>query len=249
MFFHLRFSLLILVVSSVFAYSNDSHKDNGLMQRLYNKVTTLFKKPADRVVEGDLFIIPNGIYKGSEFDTDESQENAGLMRRLVSKITPGFLKKPDSYELKIGKREPSVQVWATSKDYKDTLIIHLSKEEREDKEGSCNWRNHGHPRLEQFPYVLPLNLFVDNKGELKKEGDTVTIFHNNQKTRERVKVLLTLRQGNYRYKYCGGGEFDGCIRAMSRDYKRVAEPYLKSFKEKSSPLYAYDNQYRLFMGL
>ena len=155
----------------------------------------------DRVVKGDVFIIPNGIYSGSE-DIDTAH-----------------------YDLTVSEKEPSLQIWATSKGYPDTLIIDLSNEEKEDTEGSCNWNNHGHPRLYKFPWHLPLNLFVDKKGELKKEGDTVTILHNNPKTSERIQVELTLRQNDYRYRYCGGGQFDECIRSQ-RDYELVAEPYL-----------------------
>lgn len=223
--------IIIFTISSVITSCSESQKNDNFMQRLVGKVTALFKKSADRVVEGDLFRVPIGIYKESDVDASK-------------------------YELKTGEQEPSMRVWATSKDYKDTLIIHLSEDERKDKEGSCNWSDHGHPRLEKFPWSLPLNLFVDNNGELKKEGDTVTMFHNNKKTNERIKIILTLRQGNYRYKWCGGGKFDECIRA-SNDYESVVEPYLKSWKKKplmtsspsSLPLYAYDNQYRLFMGL
>lgn len=189
------------VFIAIFAASSIGTNCTEIKGRISCMVKKLFSR-VDRVVEGDVFRVPTGIYEGYETNNPW-------------------------YELKKGENEPFINVWVTTSGYPDTLIIHLSKEEREDKEGSCNWADHGHPRLHKFPSYLPLYLFVNENGELKKEGDKTVIYHHNPKTHERIKIILTLRQGNYRYRESGDGKFDQSIRD-SKDYEKVVEPYLEN---------------------
>lgn len=182
------------------------HPATALMSQLQSQ--------EDRVVRGDVFRVPNGIYKADDLS------DIGIDSTL--------------YEVGPDGNNASVQVWATTANYRDTLIIHLSEEEKNDSDGSCNWANHGHPRVYQFPSYLPLTLFIDEEGKLKKDGDMVVLYHNNPLSHERVKIVLTLNQRGYRYARCGNdwwdgkhhdGGFDNCIRA-SKNYEAVVEPFL-----------------------
>lgn len=181
--------------------------------RVYPLDNQELDKKEERVVYGDLFIVPSSVARlsSAEYDTI----------------------KKDGYEIRAQNGDTFVQVWATSKGYSDTLIIHLNKQEPDDQKGSCNWAAHGHPHLQQFPRYLPVSLFIDKAGTLKKDGDGVVIYYIHPQTNERVKIVLTLNQRNYRYASCGtyrdgrlqDGGFDNCIKALS-GYEKLVRPYL-----------------------
>jgi hypothetical protein len=167
-----------------------------------------------RVVYGDLFRIPAGIWK-------IDQEACETLKR-------------DHYQIDAKEGDAFLTVWATSKGYPDKLITHLSQEEKNDTEGSCNWADHGHPRIENFPKCLPLTLFIDENGKLKKDGSEVILYHKNPKNNEYIKIILTLNQRGYRYAWCGNdtwaghkhdGGFDNCIKA-SMGYEKLVKPHL-----------------------
>ncbi len=173
----------------------------------------------DRVVVGDIFRVPNGICKNRV---------ASILGSKSALYAIGDYDDAVFYEDRIAalnKETASVQVWATTRDYKDTVIVHLSDGEKNDAEGSCNWADHGHPRLYAFPSYLPLSLFIDAEGVLKREGDIVTIKHYNPMTHEQIKIVLRLSQGKYRYRSCGGGHFDQCIKNF-RNYESDVAPFL-----------------------
>jgi hypothetical protein len=197
------------------------------------------QKEYSNVIRGELFRIPVGMFKAGQKDCDALKKHG--------------------YEIEAKKKDTFVKVWATSKGYPDTLIIHLSKEEREDKEGSCNWADHGHPRLPNFPAYLPLKLFIDETGNLKKDGDEVVFSYNDTQnnneypyansafqamdsfgscfdvaekySNKRIKIILTLNQRGYRYGGCGNDYFDGkCHEGGFDNCIRASKDYEKLVK-------------------
>lgn len=156
----------------------------------------------DREVRGDLFRIPT-------ISSLTREDNSG-QRNIFEKW-----KQWDGQsgrDIEVATKQTWVRVSATSKD-------------------SFDWY-YGHKDLNNFPGDLPLLFFIDENGKLKKDGDKVRLIHENPKTRERVKVILTLNQKGSRYDWNGG--FDGFIKASS-SYKELVKPYLGK-KSYTNPL-------------
>jgi hypothetical protein len=167
----------------------------------------------DQTVYGDLFVIPN-----PPFRRDKNE---------IAQLT-NF--NPEEWDMQnVPQEDTWIDVWATTKQYKDN-----------DPHGSRNWSAHGHPQLHRFPSRLPLTLLIDENGELKKEGDTLTLVHSNPETHKQIKIVLTLNQKDYRYRSCAraswekdyrkdGYGFDQCFKSLVV-YKEIIEPYLKGKK-------------------
>lgn len=215
-------SLVLAVACTSSVFSNESQYRPLAYVKAFLEKCGLKRQSIDRTVHGDLFMIPSysGSYRESDLSMFFDQEKWKMYKKNGKSIKDCDLK------------GTFVSVWATSQNCPDVLITNLTEAERNDPDNSCNWADHGHKRLDKFPKVLPLKLFIGENGDLKGDGDTVTLFHKNKKTRENLKVVLTLNQRGHRYRSYGPG-FDDCIK-RSGGYETEVKPYLN--KPYTNPL-------------
>lgn len=181
----------LLLASAIFPamYCDDAQGDTFSSQA--EQATRAQEIPVDGVIEGDLFIIPNGIVDACEIN--KAYEGVG------------------------DEQEPGLEIWATTP---------KELQNSEKGNGSENWSAHGHPALSRFPRHLPLRLFMDDKGSLKKEGSKIILYHNHPETHKRTKIILNLNQHGYRYSWCG--TFDECVRMQRCNYETLERFYLQS---------------------
>ena len=148
--------------------------------------------PSNRIVEGDLFIVPNKASKAYEYC--KGCDYFGNWSVLAQ----------DGNPFKVDKRDFCVHVWAVSKNED------VSKDAIKDqklREGSDDWASHNHPALGRFPHHLPYALLKD-----RKEGDIVEFDYQNEETKEVFIIRLTCRQVEYRYR--DWGNFEDCLKKV-----------------------------------
>ncbi len=152
---------------------NNSEPVNQLIQR--NQEQQAKNEKIDRVIVGEILRVD----VPSDFDYKPS-DNA--KRKWSELATWAF--KDAGYEIEVAPGEIELALGVRYR-YAD-----MSEEDREMIDD--DWDTYSHPRLKPF-FRLPLHLFINEKGELKDEGEEVIIYYNNKQTHERIKVILTIR--------------------------------------------------------
>lgn len=115
-------------------------------------------------------------YDNSDCVSRLSEDTESALRTMVFKH--------DGYEVEVAPGELMLEV-GVKHDYCD-----MNEEDK--KKITNDWDTYTHPRLEML-HSLPLHLLLNEKGELKDEGEEVIIYCNSKRTHERIKVVLTIR--------------------------------------------------------
>ncbi len=174
---------LFLLVGVSFA-SKEGSREHQLIQKNQEQQTK--GENVDRIVEGVIYVIQKmkpGRYRGY------SDESVRYMSMLYTRVF-----KQNGYELEISAGDIRLGISVRSKRYAELSKKDQKEISRDDWcfELSDNWFYDGHPRLKNFPDEVPLKLFINEKGELKKEGEEVIIYYNDKTTHERIKIVLTI---------------------------------------------------------
>lgn len=99
---------------------------------------------------------------------------------------------------------------------------------------SYHWANNGRSNtwagfeptpVCNFPFHLPLEVFLNENRTLKTDGDVVTLTQMNPITKQRIKMLLTIAQKESRYGGDDLGKFDECLK-KSLSYATHVKPYI-----------------------
>ncbi len=152
---------------------NNSEPVNQPIKR--NQEQQAKNEKIDRVIVGEICQV--------KVPADSYCKDSDNVKRMKSEIATRVFKN-DGYEIEVAPGEIELALGVRFR------YAELSEEDREMI--SDEWRGYSHPRLKKF-YSLPLHLFINEKGELKDEGEEVIIYYNNKQAHERIKVVLTIR--------------------------------------------------------